>query len=37
MAKDFLEEDQYFEGNEKAEAQEIALENLEDQVDDIVT
>ena len=37
MAKDFLEEDQYFEGNEKAEAQEIALENLEDQVDAIVT
>lgn len=37
MAKDFLEEDQYFEGNEKAAAQEIALENLEDQVDAIVT
>ena len=37
MAKDFLEEDQYFEGNEKAAAQNIALENLEDQVDDIVT
>ena len=37
MAKDFLEEDQYFEGNEKAAAQKIALENLEDQVDDIVT
>jgi len=37
MAKDFLEEDQYFEGNEKSEAQEIALENLEDQVDAIVT
>ena len=37
MAKDFLEEDQYFEGNEKSAAQEIALENLEDQVDAIVT
>ena len=37
MAKDFLEEDQEFEGNEKSAAQEIALENLEDQVDDIVT
>ena len=37
MAKDFLEEDQEFEGNEKSEAQKIALENLEDQVDDIVT
>jgi len=37
MAKDFLEEDQEFEGNEKSAAQKIALENLEDQVDAIVT